>query len=221
MHSQVFFLMKRRISSIQKYWSLVKEKWESIFPEGTARGWIGEVLIAFIVIKFLVYPALGLIFGTTYPIVAVVSGSMEHDGNFDNWWGFQEHLYSPLEISKEKFQTFPFKNGFNTGDIMILWGKDPNKIKQGDILVFWGDRSDPIIHRVVNVWQEDGKIYTYTKGDHNQGSHPYETKIPVERMVGYDKYEKASVAVLRIPYLGYVKILFVKILVFISHIFRG
>ncbi len=206
--------------------------------------WIVNIVLAFVLIKFIVYPGLGLLFGTTHPVVAVVSGSMEHAfapeidsygnyvmsqgkiayrfcddrefkekrlfnlkdfRNFDSFWNICGDWYEKMDIQKEDFSHFIFRNGFNTGDIIVLVGSDPKDIKIGDVIVFQGNRPDPIIHRVVNHWEEDGKQYFQTKGDHNPDSDPtYELDISEDRVIGK--------AVLRIPVLGYIKIWFVDIL---------
>ena len=41
-----------------------------------------NVVLAFVLIKFIIYPGAGLIMGTRLPVVAVVSESMEHQGPF-------------------------------------------------------------------------------------------------------------------------------------------
>jgi signal peptidase I len=152
--------------------------------------------------------------GTTHPIVAVVSGSMEHDGSFDDWWGSvacesrrctQSAYYNEYNITRKKFLEFKFKNGFNKGDIMVLKGGKPEKINVGDIIVFKSNRPDPIIHRVIKKWEKDGKFYFQTKGDHNLHSYPEfgEESINEDNVIGK--------AVVRIPYLGWIKIIAVKI----------
>jgi hypothetical protein len=187
--------------------------------------WIANIIIAFLLIYFIVYPGLGFLLQTTHPIVAVVSQSMEHNGDFETWWHSpavcskntecsQGEWYSQLNITKEQFAAFPYLNGFNKGDIMVLKGKSPEDIKVGDILVFNNQRPDPIIHRIVKITQKNS-IYTYqTKGDHNPrqllDNTVDEYNVNYQNAVGYAKYKKASIAVLRIPYLGWIKILFVQ-----------
>ncbi|MFO7710163.1 MAG: signal peptidase I [Candidatus Woesearchaeota archaeon] len=181
--------------------SLWGKIWYFIWEDDSLLSWTVDLLISFVIIKFLVYPGLGLALGTTHPIVAVVSGSMEHDGTFDSWWESQKGLYDQYNITREEFSEYPFANGFNTGDIMVLKGKPTDEIERGDVIVFWGNRRDPIIHRVV-----DSNGGFTTKGDHNLGSDTYEYDIPPERLVGYGEHEKGSVAIARVPYLGYIKI---------------
>ena len=82
---------------------------------------------------------------------------------------------------------------------MVLIGRKPLNIKVGDVAVFKGSLKDPIIHRVVRIFMEDGNYYIQTKGDNNGASRNDELKIPVDSILGK--------AVLRIPWLGWIKIL--------------
>lgn len=222
--------------SEKKIYHYFKAFWKFIWEEDSLLSWLVNVVLAFVLIKFIVYPALGFILGTGYPIVAVVSGSMEHkivedsnnrysicDSNYftqpdtlnyDEYWAVCGSWYEKINISKEKFASFRFRNGFNTGDIMILIGEKPKDIEVGEVIVFWGTgRPDPIIHRVVAVNSINGKYYYQTKGDHNQDSFAGigETSISEDRVLGK--------ALIRVPYLGWVKILFVRGIQYIIGIF--
>jgi signal peptidase I len=195
-----------------KWKTALKKLWWFIWEDDSLASWIVNIVLAFILIKFIVYPGLGLVFGTSYPVVAVVSGSMEHDGSFDTWWqsqaycatGYctQEEWYAEQSITKDQFKRFIFPNGFNTGDIIVLIGKDPQKIKVGDVIVFQSDKPYPIIHRVITKRIETGKVVFNTKGDHNAAKGPDDTEISEERLIGK--------AIFRIPYLGWIKIVFFK-----------
>ena len=76
----------------------------------------------------------------------------------------------------------------------------PKNIEIGDTIVFSVQgRSDPIIHRVIEITESGYK----TKGDHNEIIWDFEKDINKESVIGK--------AVLRIPYLGWIKIGFMKI----------
>ena len=184
-----------------------KKIWYFIWEDDSIWSWIVNIVLAFIIIKFIVYPGLGFLLQTSHPVVAVVSESMEHGNNFDEWWGKANNWYIENNINKQDFDSFPLKNGFDRGDIMVLKGKNPGDIKIGDVVVFWSAKKDPIIHRVVKKWQQNNKFYFQTKGDHNSVSIKSpdldETEIPQDAVVGN--------AILRIPLLGYVKIWFVEL----------
>ncbi len=192
----------------------LKKVWYFIWEDNSIWSWIVNIALAFVLIKYIVYPGLGFLLSTSHPVVAVVSESMEHNVNFDDWWEKSKSWYESNNLQKGMFIEFPFKNGFNKGDIMVLKWKKPESIDIGDIIVFWSARKDPIIHRVVKKWQENDIYYFQTKGDNNPnsitGSALDETKISQERIVGN--------AVLRIPFLGYIKIWFVDIINFLKSI---
>ncbi|MFH1399794.1 MAG: signal peptidase I [Candidatus Woesearchaeota archaeon] len=180
----------------------LKKLWWFIWEDDSVLSWIVNIVLAFVVIKFVVFPGLGWILGTNYPIVAVVSDSMEHSGSFDSWWSIHEKFYNNLVISKEDFIEYRFANGFNKGDIMILRGVQPEDVQIGDVIVFRNSQPDPIIHRVVKRWTVNGTYHFQTKGDKNLASIPFshvnEIDIVEERVVGR--------AALRIPIVGYIKI---------------
>ncbi len=196
-----------------------KRCWRFFWHEDSMWSWLANVIVAFMVIRWAVYPLLGLLLGTSFPIVAVVSESMEHglhngvlcgeqaaefQESFDNYWQVCGSWYGQRNISKAQFREFPFPNGFNKGDVIILWRAHQQNLKVGDILIFQGHRPQPIIHRVVKVGQKNGKQQYQTKGDHNSDSIQGdfgETQIEDERIYGK--------GVIRVPYLGWLKILFV------------
>jgi len=175
----------------------LKKVWNFIWHDDSALSWIVNIVLALVLVKFIIYPGLGFIFMTSHPLVAVVSGSMEHNNvGFDQWWLQKGEWYEENGISREQFRDYSFKNGFSKGDIMILRGIENPNI--GDVIVFNRDsgNSPPIIHRLVET-----NGFLQTKGDNNAAIHGFESNIPADRIIGK--------AVLRIPYLGYVKILFV------------
>ena len=179
-----------------------KKIWKFVWDDNSVWSWIVNIILAFVLIKYIIYPLLGLLLGTHYPLVAVVSGSMEHDITFDEFWLQQKPIYSDFNISKEMFEKFPFKNGFKKGDIMMLKGKKAKDIHVGEVIVFQSSKKYPIIHRVVKKWTENGKIFFQTKGDHNLRSinEPglNEEHIPSDEVLG--------VALLKIPWIGNLKI---------------
>ncbi|MBN2368733.1 signal peptidase I, partial [Candidatus Woesearchaeota archaeon] len=128
--------------------------------------------------------------------------------NFDFFWAECGEYYRLFGINMNSFEKYPFKNGFDTGDIIVLIGKKAEDIKIGDVIVFKSNQPDPIIHRVIKKWETEGEYHFQTKGDHNgnsiQGSFLNEIDIKKEQIIGK--------AVFRIPFLGYIKIWFVQLL---------
>ncbi len=185
---------------------VLKKIWYFVWKDDSIWSWLVNVLLAFILVKFVIYPLLGLLLSTSYPLVAVVSGSMEHDNSFGDWWNSQSSWYTSYGFTEEQVKSWQFHNGFNKGDIMLLYGPKPKSIKVGDVIVFKSYHPDPIIHRVVKITEENSKIYFQTKGDHNSDIFVQlgENNINEERYIGK--------AVLRIPFLGWIKILFVDLI---------
>lgn len=190
----------------------LKRFWNFVWHEDSLASWIVNIILAFVLIKFIVYPLLGTLLGTAFPIVAVVSPSMEHNGNFDGWWNSHHSWYNERNITKEQFSQFIFKNGFNKGDIIFLKRANPETVEVGDVIVFKSHsskpRPDPIIHRVVKVWKSD-QYHFQTKGDNNSGiindcsgDCLDETDIQENQLLGK--------AAFRIPFLGWIKIIFVE-----------
>ena len=195
-----------------------KKVWKFFWDEDSIWSWLANIIVAFLLIRYIVYPVLGIVLGTSFPIVAVVSESMEHglhnddlcgrelekfQHSFDNYWDECGQWYEEKEITKEQFLNFPLKNGFDKGDVIILWRANKNNLNVGDVLVFQGNKPQPIIHRVVKSWEEDEEQFYQTKGDHNRDSFKpiKETMIEEDRILGK--------GIIKIPYLGWIKILFV------------
>jgi len=194
----------------------LRKLWYFIWEDNSVLSWIVNVVLAFIIIKFLVYPGLGFILSTSNPVVAVVSCSMEHKPtncglatekslcgqtfsdnsgfNFDDYWNICGEWYENRNISKEDFSNFQYSNGFNRGDLIILKGRE--ELSAGQIVVFNAGEKDPVIHRLIQ--SEEQSIAT--KGDNNVNQLPYEHSISKEQIIGH--------AFIKIPLLGYVKIVF-------------
>ncbi len=205
--------------------------WYFIWYDNSLWSWVVNIILAFVLIKFIIYPGLGAILGTNLPVVAVVSESMDHKftnsydyscdvvgyrlcttfvankpdspKGYDLFWDHCGEWYENAGLTKEEFSTFPFKNGFNKGDIIILIGKDPEDISLGEVIVFQAkNRPYPIIHRVVNKTLDETYVFQ-TKGDHNAVQIVDPMKLN-ERHIDQDQV--LGVAVSRIPLLGWVKI---------------
>jgi signal peptidase I len=202
--------------------------WYFIWEDNSIWSWIVNIVLAFLLIKFVVYPGLGFLLGTSYPIVAVVSSSMEHNADFDSWWLASEKSYSNFNITKQDFLGFSLRNGFNRGDIIVLRRAEPENLKIGEIIVFESKRPEPVIHRIVKKLEKDNKVYFQTKGDNyktNQNplveyvdinnnrvsrNSPGAIKIVDETEISED--ELIGMAWFKIPLLGYIKIWFTELM---------
>ena len=126
---------------------------------------------------------------------------MEHFASFDKWYEAQQEDYAKIGITEEQVQKWNFRSGLNKGDIAIIKGRDFSKIKVGDVIVFRPpEQKKAIIHRVVEVNAQQG--YIATKGDANIGQLSVERKIRPEQLEG--------IAVLRIPFIGWIKLALVQ-----------
>ena len=134
--------------------------------------------------------------------------------DFQTWWVGHDQKYAQFSINGTEFATFPMKNGFNKGDIIFITGARPENIKVGDIIVYnTGINPSPIIHRVIDIRQENGSYVFSTIGDNNweqfsanQSIYVNPTKIDE---INIDSDQIVGVARLKIaPYLGWVKLIF-------------
>ena len=136
----------------------------------------------------------------------------EFPNGFDSYWNICGYWYEDMNVTKEEFEEFPIHNGFNRGDIIVLWRADSTNTEVGDIIVFQGPKPQPIIHRVVDTWTVENEIgeleyFYHTKGDHNKdsfGGDMGELEISEDRIYGK--------ALFKIPYLGWVKIGFAELI---------
>ena len=182
----------------------LKALWHFIWEDDSILSWIANVILAFLLVKFIIYPVLGFMLGTGFPVVAVISSSMEHNGlGFDSWWDNNKNWYITEDIQKDDMRKAIFNNGFNKGDIIILVGKKPKDMERLDVMVYASDSYKyPIIHRVVQIDNADSGIEFVAKGDNNKVSDP--APVSEKQLLGK--------AVLRIPMLGWIKILFTELI---------
>jgi signal peptidase I len=211
----------------------IKKFWNWVWNSDSVLSWIAALFFIFVIVKFVFFPTLSLITGSSLPLAGVESSSMDHQivkndyemltlcekiyrnedkkyMNFDEYWKVCGEWYEKKGISKENFSEFSLSNGFRKGDIIIVWGRfEP---KAGDIIIFKPNKESmaprPIIHRIISI--KEGVIQT--KGDHNPeqltlSNNLYktdETNIKEEQILGK--------AIFKIPYLGWFKIIIVDIL---------
>ncbi len=249
---------KKNISKPENQKNPLVRFWNYLWYDDSLLSYVLNFVLAFIFIKFIFFPALGFALNTDYPVVAIVSGSMEHkfapksdsygrtlvnpdntityslcddsyitenkfidfDNNVDlnEFWEVCGNYYETnFDLTKDDFGDFPHKKGLNIGDVMILYGKKPENVQVGDILVFKPQNDQffrnygPVIHRVVDKWEENSTIYFQTKGDHNSESfNNFENKISENDIFG--------VGVIKIPYIGYAKLLLTRFMLEITEL---
>jgi hypothetical protein len=64
--------------SLEKILIFLKKFWNYLWYDDSFGSYVLNFAVAFVVIKFLIFPGLGFVLNNDYPIVAIVSGSMEH-----------------------------------------------------------------------------------------------------------------------------------------------
>lgn len=186
----------------KEFW---KRFWFLLWKDDSLKGWIFSVIFIFVFIRFIFFPGLSLVTGTPLPLAIVESCSMYHGGNllsnYNTWIDKHELKYSNFNISKDNFNIFGFKKGFNKGDILFITGVKPENLKVGDIIIFKATTSNPVIHRIVKINNSNGNLVFSTIGDNNNGQLPFEKEIPASSIIG-----KAQLKIG--PYLGWVKLIF-------------
>jgi hypothetical protein len=194
--------MKKGLDSLKSGW---KKFWFLLWKDDSLKGWIFSVIFLFVFIKFIFFPVLNLATGTPLSLAIVESCSMYHQGDifsdFDSWWTRHEAKYEPYIINKLDFESFPFRNGFDKGDILFIVKADPARLKAGDIIIFDAGQQNPVIHRIINISNEDGKYFFSTEVDNNNGQLSAEKRISQDQIVG-----KASFKI--VPFVGWVKLIF-------------
>ena len=183
----------------------LKKFWWLLWKDDSFKGWAFSVIFLFLFVKFLFFPFLSLVTGTSLPLAIVESCSMYHKGgmfsNLNVWWDSHEDKYEAFSITKSNFLDFPLKKGFNKGDILFIIGADPKKLKEGDVIIFDANQRNPIIHRIVDIQERDGKRYFSTIGDNNWEQIGFEKEISENQLRGKAIFRLA-------PYLGWIKLVF-------------
>jgi len=179
--------------------------WFLLWKDDSFKGWIFSIIFIFIFIKFIFFPTLSLVTGTPLPLAIVESCSMYHNGNllsnYNNWWEGHEGKYSIYDIDKEIFGDFVFKKGLNKGDILFVLGAKPNKLELGDVIIFNANQRNPVIHRIIDIKEENGNKVFSTIGDNNNGQLSFEKNIDPNDIMGKPILKVA-------PYLGWIKLAF-------------
>lgn len=178
----------------------MKEIWDFVWKSDSPWSWIVDLIIAFILVRFVIFPIMGLVLATSLPLVVIESGSMEHVGiDFDDYWLEEGEWYMQNNITQSQFQEWDHSNGLNKGDVIITKGKEDYEI--GDVIIFKTEaQNTPIIHRLIKY---DKNFQNYhTKGDNNPVQLFYEKIIKEDDIL--------SSAWIRIPKIGWIKLIFVE-----------
>lgn len=215
----------------------IKKSWHWTWHSDSLLSWVVALVLIFVIVKFIFFPTLSLIFGSSLPLAGVESSSMDHrivlddyrrltlceniysneekkqfgSINFDKYWEVCGDWYKNINISKEEFSEFPLENGFSKGDVIVVWGRFNPKV--GDIIVFKPNQDStaprPIIHRIVKI-NDDGTFQT--KGDHNGKQLTRDNNIYKTDEIHIEKDQIIGKAIVQIPLLGWPKIWFTNLI---------
>lgn len=183
----------------------VKKVWNFLWHSNSVLSWIVDIVLIFLLVKFVVFPLCSLALVTPLPFVIIESKSMEHEGNLDQWFTLHGTWYLEHNISKQEIKDYwPWKNGLFKGDIIIVQGLKKGDYKKGEVIIFKvTQQNTPIIHRIINVDSEGNETIFSTKGDHNDGQLPYEPEVHKEQILGK--------AIFEIPRVGWIKLFFTEL----------
>ncbi|MDI6643044.1 MAG: hypothetical protein QMD95_03220 [Candidatus Hodarchaeaceae archaeon] len=145
-----------------KFWrcaSKTKKLVLGFLGHGVVRG-VLEFFLMLGILYFIMSGALVLAFRTDSYWMAVISNSMKHDG--DTW-------REPFANQGYDTSQFPLQGGFERGDLLIIQGVySVSEIAIGDVVIMdQGPGIIPLAHRVVYIWEENGRASFRTKGDAN------------------------------------------------------
>jgi len=173
---------QRHISHLKEGTILATTQLKQLWKNEYFQTVITIVLMIVIVLGF--WYGLQFALGTSYPALAVASGSMclSPAASCDGW-------------------THPFERTLHVGDLIIIQKMKAEEIKaepypNGDIIVFRkpGDE-DLIVHRAIAKENRSGTWYFQTKGDGNSIPDSTSPNIPEENVVGK--------VVMRVPWIGH------------------
>jgi len=134
----------------------IKKIWNWIWNSDSIWSWLVALILIFLIIKFIFFPTLSLIFGTSLPLAGVESSSMDHHSlkyctKYDSNMNCIEQS-SDYEICGKKFDKKTSFNFDEYWDICGGWYVDNKQItkpvfekfsmkngfRKGDIIIVWG-----------------------------------------------------------------------------------
>lgn len=215
--------------------------WYFIWEDNSIWSWLVNIVLAFVIIKFLVYPGLGFALGTTHPIVAVVSGSMEHKSVKDICVELGPGAQGPvcIKYSDTLFsicgKQVPVRKGYGLDDYYGLCGdwyseknitmddfkgfQMKNGFNKGDIIVL-RKAANLKVGDIIVFWSADRPdpiIHRIVRIDDTQYGEFIQTKGDHNGDsspidMNIPSDKVIGKAFFKLPYLGYIKIGFVELL---------
>ncbi len=111
-------------------------------------------------------------------------------------WGLKLGLGSEVPLAAVESRSM--EPTLKPGDLIVVKGVKPGELKVGDIILFKDPlgRGRYIVHRIVGIVVNNGRVFYRTKGDNNPSPDPW--KVSEDLVVGK--------VVWVIPYLGYISL---------------
>ena len=168
----------------------LKRVYKFLWEDDSPQSYIAFIIISYILLKFVVYPGFLFVMGWQ-DVVSVLSESMIHTGPIETTY------YSWLSEREINYSSFPFPNGLNPGDAVVVVPSLVENIVVGDVIVYvpFKYTNSSIIHRVIYKEKIGEEYYLTTKGDANPGVGLFEINITQSNLIGK--------AVMAVPFLGY------------------
>ncbi len=209
----------RQNQDIKNFKWAAKKVWDFLWNEDSLWSWLVSLALAFIIVKFIFFPALSLMLGTSLPLVVIESSSMHHQGSLfktitgfglfeqdsiESWYEDNYRWYQDRGLTLDDVKKWRFESGMDKGDIIVVYGKNIDELELGDVVIFEAGQRRPVIHRVVDIYEEGNETFISTKGDNNDGQLSFEITISSDQLIG--------TALIRIPKIGWVKLVFVELI---------
>ena len=213
----------------------LKKFWHFLWKEDSLLSWIVNIAIAFVLIKFIIYPGLGLLLGTNLPVVAVISESMDHGMTskctktdalmnkcIEKKYDLCERYFNNREsVDFDKYWSLcgSWYENISLSKEEFLTYPFNNGFSKGDIIVLRGTNYENLQIGEVIVFQSKMNYpiihrvikkndFIETKGDHNAAQ--IQNSQLNEKYINKDQL--IGRAWIKIPFLGYIKIWFTDLL---------
>jgi signal peptidase I len=219
----------------------LKDFWNFLWNDNSTLSWVLSMVLAFIVIKFIFFPGLSFLMQTSLPLVAVVSGSMEHrDVAPCQTVAFGGICMTYFDANPQICGTTPSQridsfDGYwsacgdwyvSNGISKIDFDSFPfmRGFNVGDVMVIYGKAyEDVVVGDVIIFIAQDGTPIIHrvvkrnengtlqTKGDHNSDS----IRSGARSEISITKRQYVGTAIGRVPYVGLVKLYALKAIYFV------
>lgn len=141
--------------NLKEIFHKIKKAWDWIWNSDSILSWLIALALIFVIIKFIFFPVLSLIMGTSLPLAGVESSSMDHSAlRYCELYNNNGRCLQTSSIYEICGKTFNEKNNLNLNEYWDTcgdWYKDfnidkeefskftmKNGFSKGDIIIVWG-----------------------------------------------------------------------------------